>query len=79
MDVFVVYHTAGWFAKALVLRDYWFCWILSIMFEVMEYSLQHQLNNFAECWWDHVSFCIMKIIHTYYRISYMYINIGFGT
>jgi len=19
----------------------------------MEYSLQHQLNNFAECWWDH--------------------------
>ncbi|CAJ0926554.1 12956_t:CDS:2 [Entrophospora sp. SA101] len=53
MDIFVVYHASGWFAKALVLRDYWFCWILSVMFEVMEYSLQHQLNNFAECWWDH--------------------------
>ena len=54
MDEFVIAHTLGWFAKAIVLRDYWFCWILSILFEVMEYSLQHQLPNFAECWWDHV-------------------------
>lgn len=23
------------------------------MFEACEYSLQHQLPNFAECWWDH--------------------------
>jgi phosphatidylserine synthase 2 len=30
-----------------------FCWILSVGFEVMEYSLQHHLPNFAECWWDH--------------------------
>ncbi|KAG1764764.1 phosphatidyl serine synthase-domain-containing protein, partial [Suillus placidus] len=27
--------------------------ILSIAFEFAEYSLQHQLANFAECWWDH--------------------------
>ncbi|CAG8476560.1 8427_t:CDS:2 [Diversispora eburnea] len=53
LDIFVVYHITGWYAKALVLRDYWFCWILSVMFEVMEYTLQHQLPNFAECWWDH--------------------------
>ncbi|KAJ3210118.1 hypothetical protein HDU82_008743 [Entophlyctis luteolus] len=53
MDVFVLAHTFGWFAKSLVLRDPLICWILSIMFEVMEYSLQHQLPNFAECWWDH--------------------------
>jgi phosphatidylserine synthase 2 len=26
---------------------------LSIAFEFAEYSLQHQLANFAECWWDH--------------------------
>ena len=25
------------------------------MFEVMEYTLEHQLPNFSECWWDHVS------------------------
>ncbi|KNE64286.1 hypothetical protein AMAG_09316 [Allomyces macrogynus ATCC 38327] len=53
IDEFVIAHSVGWFAKALILRDYWFCWILSIMFEVCEYSLQHQLPNFAECWWDH--------------------------
>jgi hypothetical protein len=28
--------------------------MMSVMFEIMEYSLQHQLPNFAECWWDHV-------------------------
>ncbi|XP_006462960.1 hypothetical protein AGABI2DRAFT_224623 [Agaricus bisporus var. bisporus H97] len=53
IDVFCVAHTLGWFGKAMILRDYWFCWILSIAFELAEYSLQHQLANFAECWWDH--------------------------
>lgn len=23
------------------------------MFEVLEYTLEHQLPNFSECWWDH--------------------------
>ncbi|KAJ3257873.1 hypothetical protein HK103_004164 [Boothiomyces macroporosus] len=53
LDVFVLAHTFGWFCKALILRDYWLCWVISILFEVMEYSLGHQLPNFEECWWDH--------------------------
>ncbi|KAJ7075782.1 phosphatidyl serine synthase-domain-containing protein [Mycena belliarum] len=53
LDVFCVAHALGWFGKAMILRDYWFCWILSIAFELAEYSLQHQLPNFNECWWDH--------------------------
>lgn len=53
LDIFCVAHGLGWFCKALILRDYWFCWILSIAFELAEYSLQHQLPNFEECWWDH--------------------------
>ncbi|ORZ36429.1 phosphatidyl serine synthase-domain-containing protein [Catenaria anguillulae PL171] len=53
MDEFVLAHVIGWYGKSIILRDYWFCWILSVMFEVCEYSLQHQLPNFAECWWDH--------------------------
>ncbi|KJA23276.1 hypothetical protein HYPSUDRAFT_40085 [Hypholoma sublateritium FD-334 SS-4] len=53
VDIFCLAHALGWFGKAMILRDYWFCWILSIAFELMEYSLQHQLPNFAECWWDH--------------------------
>ncbi|OCB83859.1 phosphatidylserine synthase 2 [Sanghuangporus baumii] len=55
IDIFCLAHALGWFGKALILRDYWFCWILSIAFELAEYSLQHQLPNFAECWWDHFS------------------------
>lgn len=55
MDIFVLAHILGWYGKAIILRDSWICWILSITFELLEYSLQHQLNNFAECWWDHVS------------------------
>ncbi len=23
------------------------------MFELLEYSFEHQLPNFSECWWDH--------------------------
>ncbi|KAI0079487.1 PSS-domain-containing protein [Panus rudis PR-1116 ss-1] len=53
IDIFCLAHALGWFGKAMILRDYWFCWILSIAFEFAEYSLQHQLPNFAECWWDH--------------------------
>lgn len=53
MDMFVFAHLFGWIAKALILRDVWLCWILSVMFEVMEYSLEFQLPNFGECWWDH--------------------------
>ncbi len=67
IDIFCLAHALGWFGKALILRDYWFCWvnfqfitdfnylvlperieILSIAFELAEYSLQHQLPNFAE-------------------------------
>ncbi|KAF9508315.1 hypothetical protein BS47DRAFT_1350499 [Hydnum rufescens UP504] len=53
IDIFCLAHALGWFGKALILRDYWFCWILSVAFELAEYSLAHHLANFAECWWDH--------------------------
>ncbi|ORZ25888.1 phosphatidyl serine synthase-domain-containing protein [Absidia repens] len=53
VDIFVIAHALGWYGKALIIRDYWLCWILSVTFELLEYSLEHQLNNFAECWWDH--------------------------
>jgi len=41
--------------QTLILRDWWLCTVISIMFEVVEYTLEHQLPNFSECWWDHVS------------------------
>lgn len=38
----------------LTARDEMLCWVLSILFEVWEYTFEHMLPNFAECWWDHV-------------------------
>ncbi|XP_069133754.1 phosphatidylserine synthase 2-like isoform X2 [Argopecten irradians] len=53
LDGFVPTHFFGWWAKTLILRDWWLCTVISIMFELMEYTLEHQLPNFSECWWDH--------------------------
>ncbi|XP_060078591.1 phosphatidylserine synthase 2-like [Ylistrum balloti] len=52
-DLFVISHFLGWWAKSLFLRDWWICTVLSVMFEVLEYTFEHQLPNFCECWWDH--------------------------
>lgn len=53
MDGFVFAHLLGWWAKTLILRDYWVSLVLSASFELLEYTLEHQLANFSECWWDH--------------------------
>merc|ERR1712000_354487 len=53
-DEFVVAHLLGWFGKALILRDFWFITVYSVLFEVWELTFAHQLANFHECWWDHI-------------------------
>ncbi|CAG0920925.1 unnamed protein product [Notodromas monacha] len=53
MDLFVPLHFFGWMLKTLILRDWWICTVLSISFELLEYTFEHQLPNFSECWWDH--------------------------
>ncbi|KAF7683155.1 Phosphatidylserine synthase 2 [Astathelohania contejeani] len=53
MDYYILAHLFGFFAKALIFRDYFFCWLISILFEIMEYTLVHHHPNFSECWWDH--------------------------
>lgn len=52
-DDFVVAHAAGWFVKALLIRDWRLGLILSVLWEVLEYSFSGVLANFYECWWDH--------------------------
>ena len=52
-DIFVIAHSVGWFAKAILFPNYLFLWTNSILFELIEYSFEHQLPNFNECWWDH--------------------------
>ena len=50
VDIFIVAHLAGYWCKTLIFRDWWLTTVISIMFEFLEYSLEHQLANFSECW-----------------------------
>ena len=81
MDLFVPLHFFGWWCKTLLLRDWWLCWVISIMFEILEYTLEHQLPNFSECWWDHVSTgfdslidCMIMVILIYLYPLSMLVN-----
>ena len=58
MDGFVITHFLGWWLKTLIIRDFWLTSVLSIMFELLEYTLEHQLPNFSECWWGASSNCL---------------------
>ena len=52
VDVFIFAHLFGYFCKTLIFRDWWLTTVISVMFEFLEYSLEHQLPNFSECWWE---------------------------
>lgn len=54
LDEFILAHVIGYIGKALLFRDLKMCWILSISFEIVEITFQHIMENFKECWWDHV-------------------------
>ncbi|XP_022775909.1 CDP-diacylglycerol--serine O-phosphatidyltransferase 1-like isoform X2 [Durio zibethinus] len=51
-DEFVLAHIFGWWGKAILIHNQPLLWVLSIGFELMEFSFQHMLPNFNECWWD---------------------------
>eukprot|EP01006_Ploeotia_vitrea_P057339 TRINITY_DN68170_c1_g3_i4.p1 TRINITY_DN68170_c1_g3~~TRINITY_DN68170_c1_g3_i4.p1 ORF type:complete len:369 (-),score=18.76 TRINITY_DN68170_c1_g3_i4:327-1433(-) len=53
-DEFIVAHILGHWGKAIIVRSWGLGWIVSIGFEWVEFSLQHILPNFKECWWDHL-------------------------
>ena len=59
--------------QGLILRDVFLLTIISIGFELLEYTLEPHLPNFGECWWDHVSLCynvscVLVILNTYGQI-----------
>ncbi|CAH0478907.1 unnamed protein product [Peronospora belbahrii] len=45
-------HVTGWWGKMCMFRDWRFCWVLSIAFEILELALQFVIPDFKECWWD---------------------------
>ncbi|XP_071947445.1 phosphatidylserine synthase 1-like isoform X1 [Antedon mediterranea] len=54
IDWFVVCHFFGWVMKAMMLRHYGLCWVISVTWEITEVFFAHLLPNFAECWWDSI-------------------------
>jgi phosphatidylserine synthase 2 len=54
LDEFILAHVIGYIGKAILFRDMKLCWTLSLFFELMEITFQHWLENFKECWWDHI-------------------------
>uniref|UniRef100_H2YTT7 Phosphatidylserine synthase n=1 Tax=Ciona savignyi TaxID=51511 RepID=H2YTT7_CIOSA len=73
MDIFVFGHLWGWFCKALILRDVWLTTLLSFAFELLEYTFEHQLPNFSECWWDHwvLDFLVCNGLGIYLGLKYI--------
>jgi len=53
-DEFIIAHALGYWVKTLILRDPWLVLAVSVGFELVEFSFQHWLPNFKECWWDHL-------------------------
>ena len=61
IDVFVIYHLMGWFVKSFIYRNVYVSIFASQIFELMEYTSKHHMQNFAECWWDSVTFVMFYI------------------
>ena len=53
IDMFASAHFVGWMFKVWIMRNHTLAWVMSIGFEMMEYSFEVFLPNFKECWWDH--------------------------
>ena len=54
IDMFVLAHFLGWTFKVWIFRNSTLAWIMSIAFEIMEFTMEVWLPNFKECWWDHL-------------------------
>ena len=50
-DRFIFAHFIGWAIKAAVVRDRSLCWVVSILWEIIELATKYFIPNFAECWW----------------------------
>lgn len=54
LDVFIVAHVLGLFAKTLIIRDMKLLLCISLCWELLELMTKHILPNFEECWWDQI-------------------------
>ncbi|OQR81493.1 phosphatidylserine synthase, partial [Thraustotheca clavata] len=51
-SIWFLAHVTGWWGKMCMFRDWRFCWVLGIAFELLELIFQFVIPDFQECWWD---------------------------
>ncbi|EQC37940.1 hypothetical protein SDRG_04957 [Saprolegnia diclina VS20] len=51
-SIWFLAHVTGWWGKMCMFRDWRFCWVLAIAFELLELIFQFVIPDFRECWWD---------------------------
>ncbi|KAH9155515.1 hypothetical protein LEN26_003294 [Aphanomyces euteiches] len=51
-SIWFLAHVTGWWGKMCMFRDWRFCWVLGIGFELLELIFQCIIPDFQECWWD---------------------------
>jgi len=68
-DVFIFAHSFGYFCKTLIFRDWWFTTVISVMFEFLEYSLEHQVKLWSIsikimicCWFSLIQIEFINLI-----------------
>ena len=49
IDIFCLAHALGWFGKALILRDYWFCWVRVLRVGMYTEVTDHGLSDPERC------------------------------
>ncbi|PFH38392.1 putative phosphatidylserine synthase [Besnoitia besnoiti] len=53
-SVWFVSHVVGWLCKMVILRNWGFCLLYSVAFEIGELSFQWLVPELCECWWDSI-------------------------
>lgn len=63
-SIWFLAHVTGWWGKMCMFRDWRFCWVLSIAFEILELAFQFVIPDFQECWCVLVLCCLPERMTT---------------
>lgn len=53
MDFYVFSHFVSYLCQTMIIRNVQTLILVSLQFELLEYTLEHHLASLSECWWDH--------------------------
>jgi len=71
-DIHALSHLLGWFLATVALRDVALSWVCGFVWEIVESSLEHNIPELRECWWD-------KLIVDYFGCNNLGVFLGWLT